>query len=267
MKEEALTIVREVADPAQKLNLLREYLQSQILRSLHESEAFVSLSFVGGTALRFMFGLPRFSEDLDFSLENDKGYKPEQWMKKLKNDLLLAGFNISLSWNDRTTLHKAWIKIDELLKDAGLAVMSNQKLSIKLEIDTRPPRGAIVEKKIITRHTVFSIQHHDLPSLMAGKVHALVTRKYAKGRDWYDLVWYRGMRPPIEPNLIQLQHALDQTEGKGLFNADEWKRDLIIKVETLDCEKLIDDVQPFLERPQEAGLLKAENIHSVLAVY
>lgn len=264
MKEEALTIIRDVSDPAQKLNLLREYIQLQILRSLHESEAFVNLSFVGGTALRFMFKLPRFSEDMDFSLEDKEGYKPETWMKKLKNDLSLAGFNISLSWNDHTTVHKAWIKTEELLKDAGLAAMSNQKLSIKLEIDTRPPDGALCAKTIITRYVVLSIQHHDLPSLMAGKIHALTTRKYAKGRDWYDLLWYTGLRPPIEPNMVLLQNAFNQTEGKGVFNAHEWKQYLVKKLESLECQKLVNDVQPFLERWQEASLLTVENLSSLL---
>ncbi|MFV1994850.1 MAG: nucleotidyl transferase AbiEii/AbiGii toxin family protein, partial [Verrucomicrobiales bacterium] len=130
MKEEALSIIEAVADPAQKLNILREYVQSQALRSLHESEAFVNLSFVGGTALRFVYNLPRFSEDLDFALDHHHGYTPEAWMKKLKTDLSRAGFDTSVSWNERATVHKAWIKIAGLLSDAGLAVMRNQKLSI-----------------------------------------------------------------------------------------------------------------------------------------
>ena len=82
MREEIIVLVKELADPTRKLNLLREYLQAFVLRSLHESEAFVHLSFVGGTALRFLFNLPRFSEDLDFSLETPEGYEPIKWMKK-----------------------------------------------------------------------------------------------------------------------------------------------------------------------------------------
>ena len=90
MRDNVLTLVSNVIDPAEKLNLLREYMQACILRSLHESEAFLNLSFVGGTALRFAFNLPRFSEDIDFSLENIRGYCPVDWMKKLKKDLSLA---------------------------------------------------------------------------------------------------------------------------------------------------------------------------------
>ncbi len=264
MKDEALAIARGATDPAQKLNLLREYIQVLTLRSLHESEAFVSLAFVGGTALRFVFSLPRFSEDLDFSVEKRGAYEPEVWMKKLKRDLSLSGFDVSVSWNALKTIHTAWVKVTGLLKDAGLAAMPEQKLSIKVEIDTRPPKGSISERRIITRHTVFSIQHHDMASLMAGKIHALVTRRYAKGRDWYDLMWYRGHRPPQEPNLVLLQNALDQTEGKGVYKADNWKQDSVKRIKALNCRKLVEDVQPFLERPKDSALITAENLRSSL---
>ena len=264
MKEEALAIVKDVSSPSEKLNLLREYLQAMALRSLHESEAFVNLALVGGTALRFVYGLPRFSEDIDFSLAGSNGYKPEVWMKKLKNDFQLAGFNAAVSWNDRTTVHKAWIKVAGLLKDAGLAAMGDQNLSIKLEIDTNPPQGAVSETGIVNRHAMLSLRYYDLPSLLAGKVHALITRKYAKGRDWYDLLWYRAKRPPIAPNLEQLQNALDQTRGEGAFNAENWARDVVERLKAIDCASLVNDVKSFLERPEDSALLTEDNICSVL---
>jgi len=264
MKDQALAIVRDVSSPSEKLNLLREYLQAMALRSLHESEAFVNLVFVGGTALRFVYGLPRFSEDIDFSLAGSNGYEPEVWMKKLKNDLQLAGFNAAVSWNDRSTVHKSWIKVAGLLKDAGLAAMGDQNLSIKLEIDTNPPQGAVSETGIVNRHAMLSLRYYDLPSLMAGKTHALITRKYAKGRDWYDLLWYRATRPPIAPNLEQLQNALDQTQGAGVFNAENWARDVARRLKAIDCASLVNDVKSFLERPEDSALLTEDNICSVL---
>jgi len=264
MKETALELVREIADPSAKLNLLREYIQAMVLRSLHESEAFVNLSFVGGTALRFVYRLPRFSEDLDFALEHRDGYSPEKWMKKVKNDLSLAGFDVKVSWNDKSTVHKSWIKVAGLLKDAGLAAMPEQNLSIKLEIDSVPPAGAVSQTGIVNKHALLSLRYYDLPSLMAGKVHALITRKYPKGRDWYDLLWYRAVRPPIEPNLNQLQNALDQTHGKSVFNAAGWKAQIKEKIRSLDCNALVEDVRSFLENPDESSLLKEENICSVL---
>lgn len=264
MKEEALSIIKDVTGPAEKLNLLREYVQAMVLRSLHESEAFVNLAFVGGTALRFVHNLPRFSEDLDFSLEAENGYKPELWLKKVKNDLQMEGFNVAVNWNERTAVHKSWIKVAGLLKDAGLSDMADQNISIKLEIDTRPPQGSVSTTGIVNRHAMLSLRYYDLPSLMAGKVHALITRQYAKGRDWYDLLWYRGKRPPAEPNMEQLQNALDQTQGTAVFNAPNWKDDIVKKVKTLDCASLAEDVGIFLERPEDAALLTEENICSVL---
>jgi len=91
--------------------------------------------------LRFAYNLPRFSEDLDFSLEKPDRYKPVEWMKKIKRDLQLAGFETNLNWNDRKTVHTAWVKVGGIMKESGLAAMADQKLSIKLEIDTRPPKA------------------------------------------------------------------------------------------------------------------------------
>ena len=265
MKDEALALAAAVPDPAGKLNLLREYLQALALRSLHESEAFINLAFVGGTALRFIAALPRFSEDLDFSLHEPEGYRPVEWMKKIKTDLTLAGFEATVGWNDRTTVHKAWIKIAGILKEASLAAMPDQNLSIKLEIDTRPPAGAVLQRSLVTRHRLLALQHYDLASLMAGKIHALITRGYPKGRDWYDLAWYRGHRPPQEPNLIQLQNALDQTQGHVAPAAKEWPTLLLERLETIDFQALRNDIAPFLEHPEEAGLLDRQNLQSMLA--
>lgn len=264
MKDEAVALANAVNDPAQKLNILREYIQAITLRSLHESEAFQQLAFIGGTALRFIHGLPRFSEDLDFSLNNPDNYKPEGWMRKLKTDMTLAGFDAVVSLKDKTTVHKAWIKIGGIMNEVELSPLQDQKLSIKLEIDTRPPDGAETQRTIVTRHSIIAVQHYTLSSLMAGKIHALLTRKYSKGRDWYDLVWYRGQRPPQEPNLNLLQNALDQTQGAGNIQARQWKQLLRESLAQLNVDALREDVQPFLERPEAAQLLSIENLTAVL---
>lgn len=264
MKDEALALVRSLTDPAAKLNLLREYLQALALRSLHESEAFLNLAFVGGTALRFIAMLPRFSEDLDFSLHIASGYQPERWLKKMKNDLQLAGFNVSVTWNNKTAVHKAWIKTADILKETGLATVPEQSLSIKLEIDTQPPAGATITRSVITRHRLLALQHYDLSSLMAGKVHALLVRAYPKGRDWYDLLWYRGHRPPLVPNLALLKNALNQTMGADAPNANAWAHLLCERFKTLDSRKLVNDVAPFLEHPADAALITKQNIRAAL---
>ena len=154
--------------------------------------------------------------------------------------------------------------IGQLLQQAGLAGRAEQKLSIKLEIDTRPPEGAEVERTVINRHLTFVTRHYSLPSLMAGKVHALITRPNPKGRDWFDLVWSRGHRPPVEPTRGLLQNALDQTQGEGRFDARQWRRYLLEKLAELNLDQLAEDVRAFLERPADRVLLTRENLKAVL---
>jgi predicted nucleotidyltransferase component of viral defense system len=264
MKEQALALARGISDPGQRLNKLREYLQALVLRSLHESEAFRSLAFVGGTALRFLHNLPRFSEDLGFSVVSPDGYAGAEWMAKVKRDLVLAGFNAQVTWNDRKVVHAAWIRLEGLLYEAQLTGMPDEKLAIKLEIDTRPPPGARCERQVVFKYVTFLIQYHDLPSLLAGKLHAVLTRKYAKGRDWYDLLWYLSQRPPVVPNGLQLQNALDQTQGAGISDAQVWRSLVRARLESLDMETVMDDVRPFLERPQDASFLTRDNLLSAI---
>lgn len=264
MKEEALALVRGVTEPGMALNRLREYLQAFLLRSFHDGEAFRHLAFVGGTALRFLHGLPRFSEDLDFSLVAGAEDSGAAWMGKVKRDLQLAGFQPEVTWNDRKLVHTGWVRVAGILYEAGLAAMPGQNLAIKVEIDTRPPAGARCERRIITRHLTFFLQHYDLPSLLAGKLHAVINRKYAKGRDWYDLVWYLSQRPPVAPNLLLLQNALDQTHGAGRTDALAWRSLVRDRLERSDIGAILADVGPFLERPQDAALLTRENLQGLL---
>lgn len=266
MKSDALRLAKSAADPTQAANLLREYVQARILGSLHESRAFESLSFVGGTALRFLYALPRFSEDLDFSLETPEGYNPTQWLGKLKRDLEFQGFDATITFSDKNTVQVAWVRIADLLFQAGLSPQKEQKLAIKLEIDTKPPAGARLERKMITRYVLFGIRHHDLSSLMSGKIRSMLTRPYAKGRDWFDLLWYGSRIPVVEPNLTLLANALAQESfGAGqAIQATNWKRELAQKLDSLDFEALRADVEPFLERREDIAAMNVENFMAML---
>lgn len=264
MKEQALALAHGCSDPGQALNRLREYLQALVLRSLYECEAFRSLAFVGGTALRFLHALPRFSEDLDFSSVSAEGYDGKAWMGRIKRDLTLAGFDAEATWNERKTVHFGWVRVAGLLREAGLSAMAGEKLAVKIETDTRPPAGARCERRVVTRHVTFLLRHYDLPSLMAGKLHAVLTRQYAKGRDWYDLVWYLSQQPSVKPNLSLLQHALDQTQGAGHYQAANWVALTRERLDRIDLGAVARDVGPFLERPQDAALLTHENIEGLL---
>lgn len=260
MKAQVVMLANAARTPTDKLNIVREYLQAFVLRSLHEVEAFSCLSFLGGTALRFLYGLARFSEDLDFTLESNRDrYQPVRWFEKLKRDLHFAGFDAAITWSEKNTVHKGWVKMTGLLKELGLSGHAEQKISVKIEIDSNPPQRAMLESQVVNKHFLVAIRHHSLPCLMAGKVHALASRRYVKGRDWYDLLWYRSQRPPATPNLDFLQSSINQTESVP-WSAGEWQNQLLTVLESLDWEKVIADVRPFLERQEDLALLTPEMI-------
>jgi len=264
LKDHALALIRNQPDPSRSLNLLREYLQAFVLRSLHESEAFTSLAFVGGTALRFLHGLPRFSEDLDFSLIAPMTYEPVRWLGKVKKDLSLAGFVPEVTWSDRKAVHIGWIRLSGLLAEAGLAHRREQKLAIKLEVDARPPEGAGFQQRILTRHLTFFVRAHDLPSLFAGKLHALLSRPYAKGRDWYDLLWYLSQVPPVVPNLALLQQALGQSHPQPVPPAGRWRDLLRRRLAGMAPDELRRDVLPFLEHAPDASFLTRKHLEGAI---
>lgn len=264
MKTECLELAAKESDPGRRLNALREYAQSMALFSLHQSEAFSSISFVGGTALRFLFALPRYSEDLDFSLESAHAYEPAKWLRKLKRDLEFMGFTPEITWNDKRIVHTGWIKFPGLLKEAGLAPLPSQKLSIKLEVDSKPPAGAKTETQVVRLHRLMALRHHTLPCLMAGKIRAILTRPFPKGRDWYDLMWYLSRRPATRPDIAFLQASLDQgLQGVG-HDGNEWKKLLLEKLSGLKADALLKDVAPFLENPGEGEFLDPEYLKQVL---
>lgn len=264
MKVECLALASREPDPVRRLNVLREYVQAMVLFSLHQSEAFANISFVGGTALRFLFRLPRFSEDLDFSLEMKPGYLPEKWLQKIKRDLSLMGFEADITWNDERTVHTGWLKIAGLLKEAGVAPLASQKLSIKLEIDSRPPKGARTEVEVVQIHRMMALRHHTLPCLMAGKIRAILTRPYAKGRDWYDLLWYLSRIPPTHPDLKFLQASLGHGATEKIPDAVRWRELLAERLGKIDTKALRKDVSPFLERPDEEALLQTDYLRKAI---
>lgn len=264
MKEMIVNMVRHQPNPQTKLNLLREYIQTLTLRSLHESEAFQCLSFVGGTALRFLYQLGRFSENLDFSLEQHQGYDGKKWMQKVKRDLSLNGFDVSIRWHDQKTVHHAWIRIHHILNEIGFSPLPEQNLSIKLEIDTHPPEGAHLERELVQRHVLFAVCRHDFASLFAGKLHALLQRPYTKGRDWFDLVWYCSHKPFVAPNLQLLHCALEQSSLSHMVNPSDWKKSLIQKLDASDIATIKKDVGPFLEHVEDLELLSKDSIIAAL---
>jgi len=247
-------------DRRARLNLIREYVQAHILRSAQEAGAFAAWAFQGGTALRFLHGLRRFSEDLDFALErpaHDRGLEPVA--REVKRDFELAGYSVEVTLRTGRIVHSAIVKFPGLLRDTGLAPERGAKLRIRMEVDTHPPAGAVLETRLITRHFPISFRVHDLSSCMAGKIHALLSRPYTKGRDLYDLSWYLTRRERPSPNFDLLRNALAQTGWEGpAMEPETWRQVLVDRVGSLDWRAAVQDVEPFLEDPRDRQLLNRE---------
>lgn len=266
MKDQALEIARtELTDQAKK-NRLREYLQHVLLRQLFERNLLERLVFHGGTALRVVHGLARFSEDLDFHLvEPDPGFDPAVHLEELKKDLEHSGYAVSLWPRLENNVRSCMFGFERLLFECGLSAHENQKLNIKLEIDINPPAGFGLEKRLINLYFPLVVEHHDRPSFMAGKLHAVLQRRFAKGRDFYDLMFYLGRWKDLSPNIPYLNNALTQTGYTGgPVTERNWKQVTSSRVRTVNWSQIEKDVEPFLLRPADMQAFRKEILLQLL---
>ncbi len=247
----------------EKINRIREYLQILVLKIMFDHDAFNFLAFVGGTALRILFDLKRYSEDIDFSLIQKRGYYFGKIIHSLKYELDKNGLQPEISAQADKVVHSSFIKFPGLLHSLGLSPLSSRKLAIKLEIDTQPPKGWNLAVMPITQSFVFAVKHFDLPSLYATKLHACFFRKYVKGRDFYDLVWYLGKK--VEPNLVLLNNAILQTQKRDFrLKAGNFKAFMRERLKAIDFSHVRSDVERFLEDRQELKLLDKKTILQML---
>jgi len=260
MKDYCLELVSQKTQLNDKINIMREYLQAYALRVFHNKGLFRSMAFIGGTALRFLHGLPRFSEDLDFSLtRQDRKYSFPESMIILRDEFLLAGYNVGISYNDKKAVQSAFVKFEGLMKEAGISSLAHQKLSIKIEIDTNPPEGAILVTEIVNKYFPISFLSYDTPSLFAGKLHALLSRKYIKGRDFFDVGWYLSKWKDLVPNIGLLKNALLQTNwSKEKIDQNNWRRIIAESIKSADWNKVKADVRNFLDRPSDIDVFTKE---------
>lgn len=235
---------------------LREISQEIILAGLGRTDFFSKAGFQGGTCLRVFHSLNRFSEDLDFALrkpDNTFGLVPH--LEQVRDEL--AAYGYALEIDDRSRGGQAVRKA--FLKDQSLGTLLSlnyrprsgpmRKLRIKLEVDTNPPAGASYDMPVLDYPFPSAVRVFDLPSLFAGKIHALLCRDYLKGRDWYDLVWYTARRTPI--NHALLSSALDQQgpwKGTRPATDNAWcVAALTTAIAAVDWDQARKDVQRFLK--------------------
>lgn len=250
------------SDSNELMSVLRETIQSLALLGLWRGKFFEHAAFYGGTALRILYNLDRFSEDLDFSLlAPSKSFSFNKYASALKQELNAFGFDVSFEVKNKTAktdIESAFLKSNTYNQLISIKVpdniisgiSKNSVLKIKLEVDTNTPANFVTETKYIFSPIQFAVRSYDLPSLFAGKMHALLFRKWkkrVKGRDWYDFVWYVSKYPEL--NLLHLEKRMKQS-GDLALSDKLTKEVLLIKInnviEQLDVENAKKEVEPFL---------------------
>lgn len=255
-------------------NALKEIIQEIALLGLYREKFFEHAAFYGGTALRILYGLDRFSEDLDFSLLSSHAHfdlKP--YLKAIEVELTSMGFNAKVEEKKKnidTSIESAFIKastLEHFLKihlpePMARKVQKNAILTIKLEIDTHPPLGFETEAKVVLQPIPFSINTYKMPDLFAGKMHALLHRQWkgrVKGRDYYDFVWYIGRGTPVR--LTHLEARLRQSGGwdsPEALSLKALKKLFSNKFADVDFELAKKDVLPFIRDPHSVQLWSKE---------
>ncbi len=241
----------------------REITQEVVLAALGRTEFFKDALFQGGTCLRIFYGLNRFSEDLDFLLkETNRAFALQPHLQAVSDELRAYGYEIEVADRSQAgvAVRKAFLKDDSLGKvlqlrygdPAGPA----QKIRIRLEVDTHPPAGSGMEIKYVDFPFVSSVAVQDKPSLFAGKLHALLCRKYVKGRDWYDFLWYTSQR--IAVNYAFLSSALAQQgpwRQQGVSVDARWCRtQLEDRIKSIDWAAAREDVRRFVTSSEYPSL-------------
>jgi predicted nucleotidyltransferase component of viral defense system len=261
-------MLRNESNDFRRRSTTREYLQARILQALQDYGAFANWAILGGTALRFLFDLPRYSEDLDFSITiPHKSTRLNELVRRIQSDLQRETYRVEVTMRSQTVVESAFVKFRGLLHELNISPNRDEVLAVKIELDTNPPAGANMETRIIRRFVMLNLQHYDRASLFAGKLHAILTRKYTKGRDLYDLSWYLADSSWPAPNFILLNNALQQTGWDGpLLTRENWRKTIRKKLLNVDWDTAVQDVSPFLDRKQDVAFVSKESLFSLLEV-
>lgn len=255
----------EIKSEDELINALKEIYQEIALLGLYRSGFFQKAAFYGGTALRIIHGLDRFSEDLDFSLlQKDLEFDIEDYFPAVIEEFEALGIKVTLrkkSKINKSAIESAFLKNDtsihtldieaEELSDMLDGIHHGKRLKIKFEIDTNPPLGFQTTAHTLLLPTTFNVVAMTLPNLYAGKLHALMFRSWknrVKGRDWYDFEWYvkRGVK-------VNLEHLKERMVESGDFDRGDTLTGNIVKellegkIENLDIDQAKNEVQVFIK--------------------
>ncbi|MCC8130336.1 MAG: nucleotidyl transferase AbiEii/AbiGii toxin family protein [Oscillospiraceae bacterium] len=246
----------------ERKNAMKEVMQEIVLCGLSRAGFFKKAAFYGGTALRIFYGLDRFSEDLDFSIEvADPDFDLKDYFPALEKEVRSYGLNVTISEKEKTKdsdIRSAFLKGNTkehlilFFADEQLAssVNHNEAIKIKFEVDVNPPMYATFEHKYRLLPVPYEVNLYDMPSLFAGKLHAVICRAWqsrTKGRDLYDYIFYLSHKTPVNERHLH-QRLIDSgymTENDP-WSLDELKRILCERFDLIDYEQAKRDVEPFI---------------------
>lgn len=237
-------------------NAIYEVVQEITLGGLYRGGFFNKAVFYGGTCLRIFHGIDRFSEDMDFSLiEPDPNFNLEDYFPAIKNEFEAVGRDVEITKKDK----KQFSKVESaFLKDNtevyNMSFQTEKSIKVKIEVDIDPPLNFDTEQKLMLQPFSFMTRCFVLPDLFAGKMHALVFRKWknrVKGRDWYDFEWY--VRKGVELNFKQLQARIRQFDNVEMTK-EEFLDKLKERISTTNIELVKRDVSPFIKNPTQLDI-------------
>ena len=247
---------------------LREIMQQVALAGLYRAGFYEKAAFYGGTALRIFYRLDRFSEDLDFSLlADDPDFTFTPYLKAIVTEFSSQGMKVSVREKEKkvATIWKELV-LDAIVPGQGLQQTAN--IQIKIEVDKHPPLGFQTEEKLLTQPFSFYVKCFALPYLLAGKMHALLFRKWqnnVKGRDWYDMEWY--IRNGV---AMSLSHFMQRARNSGdwasrSITAAEFRALLSKKIDTVNMDRVKDDVIRFIPDRQKIAIWSPAYFHDLTA--
>ena len=256
---------------------LREIMQEIALAGLHRAGFFEKAAFYGGTALRIFYGLDRFSEDLDFSLlEVNPNFSLNKYLNALIAEFESLGMQVSIREKQKTSqanIESAFLKSETIWKELILEGIIPQNgldqkanILIKLEVDRNPPLGFETEERLLLKPFSFYVKCFTISDLFAGKMHALLFRKWGtnvKGRDWYDTEWY--IKKGVSLNLNHfLLRAIDSGDWNQESITEQQFRELLsARIGTVDMDRVKADIRRFIPDQKVLEIWSAKYFHDL----
>ena len=244
----------------QKTNAQHQVMQQIVLAGLQKGGFFEHAAFYGGTCLRIFHGLPRFSEDMDFTLvEKNPAIHLENYFQPIREVFALTGKDVVITKKEKLhfgRVESAFLKEDTAAYD--IAFQTEKTIKVKIELDTNPPLLFDTEQKLMMQPYSTMIRCLTLPDLFAGKMHALVFRNWKtriKGRDWYDFEWY--IRHNIPLHFAHLQERIREFNGQEVTR-DEFMHLLRERLANANISQAKEDVLPFVNNPSELDIWSNE---------